>query len=64
MFYLGTLPRTIAQESASQTALRISAKVVMDRGFLLEKDHVVNHPEMTANHKKQTAQVHEYSAFL
>ena len=72
MFYLGTLLRTIAQETASQIALRICSKEVREEpGYIgafaerqKQRNHVVEHQKMTANHKKQISQINDFSAFL
>ena len=72
MFYSVALRKTIAPETASQTALRDCSKEVREEqgciGVFAENKqtnkHVVEHPKITANHKKQTTQVNDFSAFL
>ena len=65
MFYSGTLLRTIAQETASETALRNLSKDVRKEpgyvGVLLgKKKQVVEHQKITVNHKNQTSQVNDF----
>ena len=58
MFYLGTLLRTIARDTAFQIALRDCSKEAREEpGYtraLLKKTHVVKRQKIIANHKKQT----------
>lgn len=70
MFYLGTLLRTVALETASQIALRNSCKEVKeDPGYIdvllgKSKPQEVEHKNMMVNHKEQPPQVNGLSAFL
>ena len=71
MFHLRNLLRTIAQESASQVALRNCSKEVREEkghiGDLPGKNKIKNifhHPEITANHKNQISQINDFHAFL
>ena len=78
MFYSGTLLRTIAQETASQIALRNCSKEEREEpGYTgvftgkkaktkttTTKTHVVKHQKITANHKKHAFQVNDFSVFL
>ena len=73
MFHLGTLLRTITQETASQTSLRnCSNKVMEEPGYMgvfvkkqkPEQTYIVEHQKITTNHKKQTLQISDFIAFL
>ena len=70
MFYLGTLLRTIAQESATQIALRNCSKEAREEYIEVftwnkqKQKHVIEHQKVTANHRKQRSQVNDFSAFL
>ena len=72
MFYSVALRKTIAPETASQTALRDCSKEVREEpgyigvfaGKQNKTEHVVEHQKITANHKELTSQVNDFSAFL
>ena len=62
MFYLGTLLRTVDQETASQIAVTQKGKrgARIHRSFCYKKK---KNQVVTANHNKQTSQVYDFSAF-
>ena len=71
MFHLGTFLRITVWETASQIALRKHSKEVRKEpgyiGFFVGKQTnklIVKHQKITANHKNQTSQVNDFSAFL
>ena len=71
MFHLRNLLWTIAQESASQVALRNCSKEVREEecsiGDFPGKNKIktiFHHPEITANHKNQISQINDFHAFL
>ena len=66
MFYLRTLLRTVDRETASQIAVIQKGKrgARMSLNFFCLEKNVVKHQEITANHKEQTCQVNDFSAFL
>ena len=63
MFYLGTLVRTVAQETTSQVGLRNCSEEVREKpGFVGvffwgKARGIVEHEKNTVNHKKQTSEV-------
>ena len=70
MFYLGTLLRTVAQETTSQVGLRNCSEEVREKpGFVGvffwgKARGVVEHEKNTGNHKKQMSETNDFCSFL
>jgi len=70
MFYLGTLLRTVAQETTSQVGLRNCSEEVREKpGFVGvffwgKARGVVEHEKNTVNHEKQTSETNDFCSFL